>query len=427
MSGQKLHFDIFDLVTSIARIIDLMSPAVGSHHMQVAYWVYQLGDALNFSDDEKFEFVIAAALHDIGAFSLKERLELLEFEDTKPGEHARAGSLILNGFKPFSSIAGLVKFHHTPWRNEYGAFQDGEPVTIGSHLIHLADRVAVKISPKEPVLSQIRDICESISEQKGEVFVPEHVEALLSLTKREYIWLDATSDSLAAILKRMVRSQTQEFSMAQLVDFSRLICRLIDFKSEFTAAHSSGVAAVAVELSRLNSFSYEDRRLIEIAAYLHDVGKLAIPSEILEKKDKLTENERFIMRSHVYYTYQMLEPFEVLMPLSDWASFHQERLNGTGYPFGLDASDLTDGARIMAVADVFTALTEDRPYRKGMDTESAMTVLQSMVDKGELDNDQVEMVFAHSQALNEIRGSAQQEAINEYNTFLTELNHQVNV
>ena len=93
MSGQKLNVNIFDLVTSIARIIDLMNPAIGSHHMQVAYWVYQLSNALNFSDEEKFEFVVAAALHDIGAFSLKERLDLLKFEDTKPGEHARAGSL----------------------------------------------------------------------------------------------------------------------------------------------------------------------------------------------------------------------------------------------------------------------------------------------------------------------------------------------
>jgi HD-GYP domain-containing protein (c-di-GMP phosphodiesterase class II) len=213
--------------------------------------------------------------------------------------------------------------------------------------------------------------------------------------------------------------------MKQLVDFSRLICRLIDFKSEFTAAHSSGVAAVAVELSKLNNFSPADRRLIEIAAFLHDVGKLAIPSEILEKQDKLTKDEQFIMRSHVYYTYQMLEPFDVLKPLSDWASFHQERLNGTGYPFGLNAADLPVGSRIMAVADVFTALTEDRPYRKGLDTKGAMTVLQSMVDKGELDNHLIDMVFKHWNKLNRIRKSAQQEAINEYNLFLTVLNHHV--
>jgi len=427
MSGQKLHVDIFDLVTSIAKIIDLMSPAVGSHHMQVAYWVFQLGNTLHFSEDEKFELVIAAALHDIGAFTLKERLDLLEFEETKTSEHAIAGSLILDRFKPFTSIAKLVKFHHTAWQNGKGAFLSGEAVPEGSHLIHLADRVAVRISPQKPVLGQIRGICEAIAEQKGDVFVPEHVNALLKIMNREYIWLDVTSDFLDSIIERLVRSQTREFTMEQLVDFSQLICRLIDFKSEFTAAHSSGVAAVAVELSRLNDFSYGDRRLIEIAAYLHDVGKLAIPSEILEKQDKLTENEQFIMRSHVYYTYQMLAPFEVLKPLSEWASFHQERLNGTGYPFGLNAVDLPAGSRIMAVADVFTALTENRPYREGMDTKSAMTVLQSMVDKGELDKHLVDMVFEHWQALNEIRASAQQEAMEEYNSFLAELNQHVNV
>jgi len=423
---QKFPVDIFDLVTSIARIVDLMNHAVGNHHMQVAYWVNQLGEALNFSEDEIFEFVIAAALHDIGAFSLNERLDLLEFEETKTGEHALAGSLILDRFKPFASVARLVKYHHIPWRHGKGAFENGEPVPIGSHLIHLADRLAVKISDQELVLSQKRDICDAISKQKGEVFVPEQVDVLLKIMNREYIWLDATSDSITTILKRMVRSGSRDFSMKQLVDFSHLICRLIDFKSEFTAAHSSGVAAVAVELSKLNGFSYDERRLIEIAAYLHDVGKLAIPSEILEKQDPLTEHEQFIMRSHVYYTYQMLEPFEVLTPLSQWASFHQERLNGSGYPFGLNAADLPAGARIMAVADVFTALTEDRPYREGMDTKNALDVLQSMVDTGELDDDLVDMVSKHSETLNKIRASAQQEAVNEYTAFQNILNHHVN-
>ena len=165
MSRQNLPVDMFDLVTSIARIIDLMSPAVGNHHMRVAYWVYQLGQALRFSEEQTFELVLAAALHDIGAFSLEERLELLEFEDTKPGEHAMAGSLILEQFKPFSSIARLVKFHHLPWKDGSGAIQNGERVPIGSHLIHLADRVAVKILPDKPVLSQIHGICEAVREQ----------------------------------------------------------------------------------------------------------------------------------------------------------------------------------------------------------------------------------------------------------------------
>jgi HD-GYP domain-containing protein (c-di-GMP phosphodiesterase class II) len=417
MLFQKLRVNIYNLAMSIAKVVDLMSAAVGQHHVQVAYWAYRLAEALALPDDEKYDIFIAGLLHDIGAFSLKERLDLLAFEDTMPGEHAVAGSLILAQFQPFAAIAELVKFHHHPWCNGQGAFQDGERVPAGSHMIHLADRVAVQILPHEPVLGQVRSICASIAAQSGAVFVPAHVDALLSLKHREYIWLDATSPQMETVLKRTVPFPTREFSAPQLVAFAKLICRLIDFKSEFTATHSSGVAAVAVELARVTGFSKNERWMIAIAGYLHDLGKLAIPSEIIEKAGQLNENERFIMRSHVYHTYQTLESFEALRPVSRWGSLHQERLNGTGYPFGLDADDLPLGARIMAVADVFTALTEDRPYRKGMDTRRAMAVLQSMSDKNELDPILVARVFENYDRMNAIRESAQTLAMRDYTAF----------
>lgn len=414
---QKLRVNIFNLAMSIAKVVDLMNPAIGRHHMQVAYWAYRVADALALPDDEKYDIFIAGLLHDIGAFSLKERLDLLAFEDTRPGEHAIAGSVILERFKPFASIAELINFHHLPWENGRGASQNGVRVPAGSHILHLADRVAVQISADEPVLGQVRTICESVSKHRGEVFVPEHVDALLTMRHREYIWLDATSENIETVLKRTVPFPTREFSAQQLVEFSKLICRLIDFKSKFTATHSSGVAAVAVELAHATGFSKNERRMIEIAGYLHDLGKLAIPSEIIEKEGPLNENERFIMRSHVYHTYQAIESFEVLQPLSRWGALHQERLNGTGYPFGLDADDLPLGARIMAVADVFTALTEDRPYRKGMDTKRTMAVLQAMSDKDELDATLVARVFRHYDRFNTIRESVQQQAAREYNQF----------
>ena len=131
MAADKLRVNIFDLVASIARVIDMMSPIVGNHHLQVAYLVYRLGEELQLSDDKNFELFIAGALHDIGAFSLQDRLDLLEFEDTKPGEHSKAGSLILETFKPFSSIGRLIKYHHVHWKNGEGAFQNGESVPIG--------------------------------------------------------------------------------------------------------------------------------------------------------------------------------------------------------------------------------------------------------------------------------------------------------
>lgn len=417
----KLKVDMFDLVASIASVVDMMSPIIGNHHLQVAYLAYRLAQQLDLTDEERYAIFTAGALHDIGAFSLKDRLDLLEFEDKNPGQHSRAGSLILSTFKPFSTIARLIKFHHLPWQNGNNLFQEDEPVLPGSHLIHLADRVAVQISKTAPVLGQVKGICEAISGKIGDVFVPEYVDALQRLAKLEYVWLEVTSDAIESILRKIVFYRGKEMVIDELVDFARLICRLIDFKSEFTATHSSGVAATAVALSGLVGFSSRERRLIKIAAYLHDLGKLAIPSEILEKRDKLSEDEWFVMRSHVYYTYQILAPFETFGSISSWSSLHQERLNGTGYPFGYTADELPLGARIMAVADVFTALTEHRPYRKGMDKTNTVKILHSMADQDELDKNLVHMVVKHFDQVNEIRDLAQKEASREYDAFQEKL------
>jgi HD-GYP domain-containing protein (c-di-GMP phosphodiesterase class II) len=178
----------------------------------------------------------------------------------------------------------------------------------------------------------------------------------------------------------------------------------------------------------LAGFSSHERRMIQIAAYLHDLGKLAIPSEILEKRDKLTEDECFIMRSHVYHTYQTLEPFEALGTINSWGSLHQERLNGTGYPFGDKEDELPLGSRIIAVADVFTALTEHRPYRQqSMEKKAALEVLHSMAGNGELDNHLIHIMATHYDEMNEIRDTAQQQAIHEYDEFQKSLNPQGNV
>jgi HD-GYP domain-containing protein (c-di-GMP phosphodiesterase class II) len=417
MAADKLRINIFDMVASIGRLIYLMNPVIGEHHLQVAYLVYRLGEELNLSNERKFELFMAGALHDIGALSLNGRPDLLEFERNNPDEHTIAGGLILEQCKPFSNISGLIKFHHVPWKNGKGAFRKGESVSLGSHLIHLADRVAVKISGETPILKQVQRICDEISKNKGDLFVPGHVDALTNLAKRENIWMDVVSGSIEAVLKRTVSYEDKELSNEEMVGFSRLIDRLIGFKSWFVAAHSRGVAAVAVELSKLSGFSKHERRLIEIAAYLHDLGKVAIPPQILEKQDKLSDHERYIMESHVYHTYQILEPFETLRIAGFWGTLHQERLNGTGYPFGLTSDDLPLGARIMAVADVFTALTENRPYRKGMDPDTARAALQSMLNAGELDQYLVDIVLDHYDNMNTIRDAAQKEAVADYHSF----------
>lgn len=417
MSKDSLRVNTSDLVIAVSKVVDLMCPEVGEHQLQVAYLACRIGAALGLSEDDRYRLILSGALHDIGAFSLKERLDLLAFEDTKPGEHALAGYLLLKGFKPFVPIAELIKHHHCAWRNGRGAFADDAEVSPLSHILHLADRTAVRIDKKRAVLGQVPDICRAIEKQKDAVFVPAHVDALLGLSQKDYIWLEVTSDSIEKILRSELQQQTHEIDIDELLDLSRLICRLIDFKSEFTATHSSGVAATAAAIAAQIGFSENECKLMKIAAYLHDLGKLAIPSEIIEKRGKLTDAEWSVMRSHVYYTHQVLDSIKLLDMIESWSSLHQERLDGSGYPFGYKGEEMPLGAKVMAVADVFTALTEDRPYRQGMTRSGAEEILRSMAANNELDNKIVNLVLDDFDRLDAGRQAAQDAALSGYQDF----------
>lgn len=421
MNTRNLHVTLWDLVSPLAKTFDLMSPAIGEHSLRVAYIALRLAEEMDLGADARREICLAGALHDIGAFSLGERLDLLAFEETRPMQHAEAGYLLLRDFEPFREVAAMVRFHHLAWDHGAGEAHGGRPVPRGSHLLHLADRVAVLVTPNSAVLGQVSEICATVSGRRGEVFVPEMVDAFLKLAERDYVWLEIVSGGVAAVLNRSLAGALAEIDLESLLAFSRLICRIIDFKSAFTATHSSGVAATGETLARLVGFSRQECRMFQIAGYLHDLGKLAIPAEILEKPGRLTPEEWQVMRTHVFFTYQILDPIEALSRISAWGALHQERLNGSGYPFHYSADDLPLGSRIMAVADVFTAITEDRPYRRGMAPAEALAVLRRMARQNELDGALVDLLIRNFEYLNRVRAKAQAAAVREYDSFRTAL------
>jgi HD-GYP domain-containing protein (c-di-GMP phosphodiesterase class II) len=153
---------------------------------------------------------------------------------------------------------------------------------------------------------------------------------------------------------------------------------------------------------------------MKVAGYLHDIGKLAVPPEILEKPAKLTKEEFMVIKSHTYYTYRVLEPIGQFEAANQWAAFHHEHLSGNGYPFHLKAQDLPLGSRIMAVADVFTALTEDRPYRRGMGPKETVSILNEDAVNSQLDHELVSVLRRHYDQIDGMRASAQRAASEEY-------------
>jgi HD-GYP domain-containing protein (c-di-GMP phosphodiesterase class II) len=414
---RKLHIPMFDMILCLSNAIDLVSPAVANHHKRVAYIASVLSEEFAVSKDEQTDVMMAGALHDIGALSLRERLDTLNFEITSPHRHGEAGYLLLKTFRPFSRAAALIRYHHVPWNEGRGAEFRGNRVPTGSHILHLADRVEVLTGRDREVLGEVDGICERIEKESGKLFMPELVEVFLNSASKESFWLDIVFPSINQVLARRARAAAIELDTEGLLSLAKLFSQIIDFRSRFTAVHSSGVAATASSLAGFCGFSDEDCCSMSIAGYLHDLGKLSVPAEILESPARLGEEDFRIIKGHTFYTCRILETITDLDVITAWASFHHERLEGKGYPFHYKGKELSFGSRIMSVADVFTAITEDRPYRKGMTQEEAFKVLEEMTEASTLDSGIVSILKQHYDKINATRNTAQAAAYKEYEEY----------
>lgn len=416
----KPHYrlKLFDFLSCLSDILDWISPVLNDHHKQVAMIAMRIADAHGLSPSEQNAIVCAGILHDIGAISLAERMETLRFEYTTGQTHAEMGFHLLNIFSPLRREAEIIRYHHVYWDNGNGSTYKGCQVPVGSRILHLADRIALMIDRKRPVLSQTEAIKERIAGAAGSMLEPRLVEAFMDLAEKEYFWLDIVSPLISKQLMQNVSLETLCLDQSELLALASLIRRMIDFRSPFTATHSSGVSATAEHIARLVGMNEYECFEIKVAGFLHDLGKLAIPAEILEKPGKLADDEFNLMRGHTFYTYRVLEPIQDLAMINQFGSYHHERLDGSGYPFRLKREQLRLGSRVMAVADVFTALTENRPYRKGMSNEQTILILSKMAENNKLDKDIVELVRQRHEEINKVRIKAQEESRQEYRTFL---------
>jgi HD-GYP domain-containing protein (c-di-GMP phosphodiesterase class II) len=165
-------------------------------------------------------------------------------------------------------------------------------------------------------------------------------------------------------------------TLEQLDQVAESFAGIIDAKSPFTFEHSARVAKIARELGTRLGVSDEDKRVLYQGGLLHDVGKLAISNRILDKPGALTPQEFEQMALHPLHSWEIISHVDAFSHLASPASRHHERLDGNGYPWGLGEADLDLATRIITVADVFEAITANRPYRKPMSTKQVLQVLE---------------------------------------------------
>jgi HD-GYP domain-containing protein (c-di-GMP phosphodiesterase class II) len=156
-------------------------------------------------------------------------------------------------------------------------------------------------------------------------------------------------------------------------------------KSRFTVEHSAGVARIVRFLGEYFGLDADTCGKLEVAGYLHDIGKLRIPDSLLEKPGPLTEDERHLMAGHAYETYRILAQIPGFEDISRWASHHHEIPDGEGYPFHLEAAALSRESQLLRGADIFQALSQDRPYSGRLSAETILGHLRKLKEAGKLD------------------------------------------
>ena len=162
-----------------------------------------------------------------------------------------------------------------------------------------------------------------------------------------------------------------------------MLAYIIDFKSEFTVTHNIMVVTIAQQLALSFNLNKEEIEKIKLAAWLHDIGKIATPIDILEKPGKLTKEEMDIMKKHILYSEEIVRGL-VNDEVVNIAIRHHEKLDGSGYPYGLTSKDLTFSDRILAVSDIISALANKRSYKEAFDKERIITILNEMVEANKI-------------------------------------------
>lgn len=398
--------NVRDLNGSLAEALNLIDPAIEHHHQQTAYLAHMIAAEAGFDEWKLGLTRFAALTHDIGFITMESPGSVQELE-SNAGQISEIGARLIRGFPDSELTAQVVRYCQSSW-SEFLSLPDAckEEIWLSARIaaiVHLADVVSSMLRIDTPILNQVRPIREAVKALRGSEFSEEATDAFLRVSESEYIWMDLRYNPQ---FLNIFTGEVAPVSLDRAVELTVVMSRIIDYRSSFTAMHSAGVSASAVALARLAGMSEDECKMMRIAGHLHDVGKLKVPRAILEKPGKLTEEEFNIIKEHPYYTRLICLNVEGFERISDWAGFHHEKLNGRGYPFHLSAADLDTGSRIMAVADIFSAITEPRPYRVRMDREAAMGVLAQNVRSGGIDGELVALLSEHYDEIDTAREEA---------------------
>ncbi|MBF0269440.1 MAG: HD domain-containing protein [Alphaproteobacteria bacterium] len=386
--GGGLRFDLSQAVTALSSSLDLIGQQHVYHMRRVAVMALAMAHEMNWSSERKRDAMYAGLVHDCGISSEREFNDLsVAVECANPHPHCERGAAYLAECLPLSRFAPIVAHHHTSWKALCRMEEMPSDTRLLTNLVQLADRADVMHhGMRLKGRHEWEVIGRELAPYAGRLFNKELVECFRGLAETDAFWLRLLPEYVETVHYDFdLPDDLSSHGFAETRSLAHLFARIVDAKSTFTGEHSLGVGRLSVSLAQRSGLGDELCNQLEIAGLLHDIGKMRVPIEVIDKPGSFSPEERRLIRRHSYDSFRILAPVFQGTHIPRWASQHHERLNGSGYPFGLKADDLDLGARIIAVADVLQALAQTRPYRPAFSRPEIIKTMKEMADRDELD------------------------------------------
>ena len=253
----------------------------------------------------------------------------------------------------------------------------GEEIPLLARILAVAQHLDVFASERNPKMAM-----KILRDRSGRWFDPMLVDIACNLDASGQLFHRALpadgGDTARQLVLKLEPNHAEDVGSDEIDRICEAFAAVVDAKSPFTYRHSVGVAEVSTAMAGALHLAPERVQLVRRAALLHDLGKLAVPNTILDKNSDLSSDEWEVVVQHPRLTREILERIEPFAELAQIAGAHHEKLDGSGYPQRLKAGDLSLEARIIAVADIYQALTERRSYREGMSHTEAMKILHRL-------------------------------------------------
>lgn len=403
---ERLHaLTSAELAIAFSQGLDLAEGKLAGHAQRVCYVAASIADAVGLDAVQRSAVFYAALLHDIGVTPAASDLcraagidedaifgpsplrgrdeprrdpfvaESDLVEEALVG-HCTLGAEVGERLDLGEGVGAAIAAHHEQWGGEgFPSGLVGEAIPIEARIVAVADLAESLIAQEISSLVARRHFPESIGQYAGTQLDPELVGIVLGLGRSDEFWLGLYAEDMAGTLMSMKAPGDARKSRKRVMRFAEVFADLSDAKGHHTVGHSRVTADGTQKLAEAMGLDPGHVEMIRIAALLHDVGLLGVPARIMSKPDILSVTEMQLMRQHPANSELILQDLPGFEEVAIWIARHHERPDGKGYPEMLAGDDIPLESRILAIADVYAALTSERPHRGAMRDHDAKQVL----------------------------------------------------